>query len=179
MARSVLGFILIALLGLACSGAQALSIAAAREHDPDRACAAVEDLLALIRARDPEGKTLYTLFTTDALGTVQYEERPRFFEAMTSSEGRTDDRPARIDRMYRLTDDRFSPLYLIRLERTVWREFRFEDDGNGGGENVRDPRFTVEASYWLVDFSSDQVAHMREGFEFYALAEKGRELRCG
>lgn len=179
MTRPVLTFALIAALAMAAPPAQALSIVAAREHDRDRACADVADLLATIRERDPQGRTLSTIFTTDALGTVEYQELQRFFEAMTTSEGRADNRPARIDRLYRLTDDKFSPLYLVRIERMVWREFRFEDDGNGGGENVRDPRFNPEASYWLIGFNSNHVASLREAFELYALAKEAREVRCG
>ena len=179
MTRPVLTFALIAALALAAPPAQALSIVAAREHDQRRACAAVADVLAAIRERDPEGKTLSTIFTTDALGTVEYEERQRFFDAMTSSEGRADERPARIERLYRLTDDKFSPLYLVRIERMAWREFRYEEDMDGNGEHVRDPRFNVEGSYWLIGFSSDEIQQMREGFEFFALAKEGREVRCG
>ena len=166
-------------LALVClpTAAAALSIAGQRSHDRVQACAAVERVLADIASKRLD---LQPFFSTEKLGFVDYDEREAFIAAMTSSEGKPDQRPLRLTRFYRLSDHKFSPLYIAAVDRLVWHEYRDEDDGNGFTDRIHDPRHYPESSYWLISFESNQVAHMREAFEVYQLADEDRRVKgCG
>lgn len=180
---SVMGFkrfsrLLLLIGGVSLSAASsAFSITAIRKHNPDRACTAVESVLSDI-SRKSLG--LSPLISTEALGRVEYDERELFFTVMTSSEGKADLRPMKLTRLYRLSKNKFSPLYLAAVDRLVWHESRLEEDSNGGSERIVDPRHYIESSYWLVSFQSDTVIRMREALELRQLAsESARSKGCG
>ncbi len=162
--------------GLLTSPLSALSIVAAKPHDPRYACGAINRVLKNIWDKKFD---VFPMFYTDKLGQVEWEERDQFNATFTSSEGKRDDRKPRISRLYKLTDHKFGPLYLVNIVRSAWHEHSYEDDGMGGETAIKDPRFYPEASYWLVDFRSESVHRFREGFEFYQLGtEKNRMPDC-
>jgi hypothetical protein len=160
--------------------AQALSIVASKPHDSHLACVNVQSILDQIWEGDKQSKLLHTLFFTDKSGLVEYGELPDFIAAMRTSEGKMDREKPRVAKLVRLTKEKFSPLYVAAIERSMWHESRSEDDGMGGEIAVPDPRFYDETSYWLVDFNSNHVQRMREALELYSIAttERSEVLSC-
>jgi hypothetical protein len=168
---------------LPATAAPATSITASRSHDPKLGCKAIEALVANLnkrRLKDPKAFGLATTFYSDRFGEVEDGEETAFLHSLRHSEGRRDRGPIRLDRVHAVDPAKFHPIYLVVLERESWRETRLETDGMLETHEIRDPRYDLEASYWLATFNSNDIVRFREAPEMYQLGKEANRLKgCG
>jgi hypothetical protein len=160
------------------AAAQATTITAAPPHEPARACAAIEALVADLNAgRMPRGEAFPgPAFHTDALGTVEGAEEQAFLHAMRHSAGRPDRTPMRLYHVYRLHRDKHRATWLAVLERQAWQEARASVDPMTDEETLHPAGYEVAVSYWLATFDSNDLRHFREAPELYPLMRRKAEL---
>ncbi len=158
--------------------ALALSISAARPHDPKFACATIEAAVETMVNKRPMGIT--PLFYTNELGSVSYEERTAFIQSMTRSFGKPDSRALEVTRVYRAPvrlpkGDRSTAWYVVELGRAQWFEGRADDLDGSDIPAGYEPR----SSYWLVQFQSEKIYDFREGPYFVFVDHNERLKGCG
>ena len=158
----------------------ATSITASRSHDPKLGCKAIKALVANLnkgRLEDPKSIAFEPTFYSDRFGEVEQGEEAAFLHSLRHSEGKRDRGPIRLYRVYSVDKDRFTPIYLVVLERESWHETRLETDGMLETHEIRDPRYERETSHWLAKFSSNDVTHFREAPEMFQLSSEAGELK--
>lgn len=159
--------------------ASATSIAQAPPHDPVKACAAIKGLIANLnagRVKDAED-LLGPTFYSDLHGEVADDEEAAFIQSMQTSEGKPDKAPISLYHAYTLLKERDRAIYLVVLERVRWRETRLGEDAMMDVQRIRDPRYTMETSYWLASFWSNEIHDFREAGELYPLMGDKTELK--
>lgn len=157
----------------------ATSLVAPRPHDPDRACLAIENVIAEMTGQMPP-TSLWPIYYSDEFGTVEYNEQAAFVKSMTSSEGRQDKAPIELSSVWpvgKRKDDKARALYVIGLERNKWhneREAAFDP------MQMEPEGFYPTPSYWLVEFSENRIVTMREGWVFFDFIDHNKRLQgCG
>lgn len=174
------------------SMAQALSIASLPPHKTEEACFLVSSLFKKIVAgnttvgADAKRSTEDFLITsvsgrtsffdgrlsiiTDALGKVSADEMPALTSSLSSHDGKPDSRPATLEELRLVAKDEHNPLYIAVLSRDRWENER-ETDMDGMGQTERlPPGYEPHRSFWIVEFSSNQITTLREAGETYQLA---------
>jgi hypothetical protein len=168
--RAALGMLVVAVVA---TPADALSIVARRAHTTDRACAATKDFLAHILDGRSKALPLGIRIQSDALGTVQYDQREAFSTSLTENDGKRDRVSAKVNALVAIHSDKFDPLYLAVIERDRWQAQRYFEDADGEAEQLP-PAYETHHSFWLVTFSSDEISSFREVGELYPLAFSGK-----
>jgi hypothetical protein len=165
---------------LPATAALATSITPAPPHDPKLGCKAIKQVIADLNAgrlRDPKLWHSGPTFFSDAFGKVETGEESAFLHFMRHSEGRPDPKPIRLYRVWTLLPDKDDPVYLVGLEREVWREKRMVDDGMMNMQEVDDPHYETDTSSWLVSFWSNRIIHFREVPEMYRFWTRAKTVK--
>ena len=167
----------LAALGSA-SSVSATSVALARPHDPAQACAAVKELVADLNAGQPYGgdRRSFRMYFTDTLGFVEPDEVDEFSRSMRYSNGKKDRREMEVEALHRLDVDGTDATYVVRLSRSSWELKRYEENGMLMLDEIDDPHWAVNQTYWLVDFSSNEISRFREAFEIYSLTSQDNKV---
>ena len=167
-----------ALALLPATAAPATSIARAPPHDAMLGCEAIKRVVGNLSAGRLKGAgdLLGPTFFSDAFGKVEAREEEAFLNSLRHSEGRPDLKPMRLYHVYRVYRDEHQPIYLVVLERQAWHETRLETDEMLITQEVRDPHYGLDTSYWLATFRSNDLWHFREAPELYPLMDESREL---
>jgi hypothetical protein len=152
-------------LALVSAPASALSIAAMRPHNPILSRPALDKLIAAIDSNDPARLDVLPFIYTDALGQVDIEEEAAFIEAMNTSDGRKDRDPIKVVEFELLVRDKFYPVYLVTLERQVWKLKEIEMDGCANITEHDRPHWETSRTTWLAAFRSNNIASFRQADE--------------
>jgi len=179
MRRALPAFVA-ALALLPAGGAPATSVTASRPHDPKLACKAIKRVIADFnrgRLPGPEPSAFAPIFYSDRFGEVDDAEAADFLHALRHSEGKRDRRPIRLGHVSTVHKERDEALYLVVLEREAWREKRRVEDEELRVQEIDDPRFERDTSYWLVSFGSNAISHFREAPEMYKLMSEAAWLK--
>jgi hypothetical protein len=177
--RRSLAVLAAALALLPAAGAGATSLAKAPPHDPALGCAAVKRLIGNLRAgrlKDPKA-LLGPEFYSDDFGKVEPAEEAAFLHALHHSEGRPDRKPMGLYHAYLVNEDEYNPTWMVVIAREAWHTTRLEQDGMLMWNEVPDPHYDFDTSYWLATFASSEIRHFREAGELYHLMDDKRELR--
>lgn len=160
------------------AGAAAMTVAIARPHRPNFACDALRETVAMmtgLRTMD-----ITPMFGTDRSGRVEYQDRSALVRTMTTSEGRADRRPLRIDQVWpigkREPRDAVA-LYVVALTRERWYPERSDF---GDPEALVPAGYDFDTSYWVAEFRSERVVEFREAPFMWRLASGTARLPgCG
>lgn len=157
----------------------ATSLAAIRAHSPEFAQSAIERLVADIDSNDLrrlDASGILPFVYTDRLGMVEWEDRDAFLAAMNRSDGREDAAPIRIVHLRSLTRHKYYPVYLVTIEREVWRLKAYETDDMLPPVEIDHPHYEREPSTWLVAFRGNSIASLRQADELALAAREGAEV---
>jgi hypothetical protein len=147
-----------------------------RPHQPERACSAIAEMVANLNAGRLRSEGGYgPAFYSDEFGRVDLDEETAFLTALRTSNGRPDERPIEIDRIFVL--DRDDGIYLVWLTRLAWELERLEEDGMLQTEAIPDPHYEVRHPAWIVSFGSGRdIEQVREADGLHALWENHEKL---
>jgi len=162
-----LAFLLALALPLSGASVQATSVVSMRPHQPALARGAIEAFFALVDESDAEELRGRYLIFTDDHGHVLGDELDAFLTRMNAPDGHADTAPIRVERIRRILDHRYTPIYLVEIRRTRWHPER-EDMMTMSW----DPAGYEEATEtWLVHFQSDRILYAREAWQMWQLID--------
>lgn len=170
---------LAAALALLPAAASATSIGRAPPHDPRLGCEAIKRVIDNFNAgrlKAPDS-VVPPFYYADAFGAVEPEEEQAFLHSLRHSQGKPDEKPMRLYHVYRVHEDEHRPIYLVVIERQTWQETRLETNDMLMTEEVHDPAYRMDMSFWLATFGSNNLWYFREAGEFYELMDDKRELK--
>ena len=162
-----------------CGAASATSIGRAPPHDPALGCASVKRMIRNFNAgrlKDPED-LIGPNFYADAFGKVDPPEEAAFLHSLRHSEGRPDRKPMGLYHAYLVHKDEHNPTWLVVLARDAWKTTRLEPNDMLMYDEVHDPHYEWDTSYWLATFQSSDIRHFREAGELYHPMDEDRELK--
>jgi hypothetical protein len=165
-----ISFAAIFLSGLCAVPVAATSIAAIRAHDPQHARPAIERLVAAIDSNDMERlqrSGILPFVYTDALGMVEFDEQQAFLASMNGSDGREDRAPIKIIDFRPLISHKFHPVYLVTLEREVWKLKDYETDGMLMPQEIDRPHWETDWTSWLITFRGSDISSIREADDLW------------
>lgn len=150
--------------------AQALSITSLPPHKSDRACVIVDQFFRDIIGGKAGDFDLGVSIITDELGEVDVGEIAALTWSLSSHDGKSDSRPAKIEELRLIAKDDHNPLYVAVVSRSRWEKNRYTDMDGMGEQEALPPGYEENRSFWIVEFSSNSVETLREAREIYKLA---------
>ena len=166
---------------LPAAAAPATSITASRPHDPKLACKAIERVIAGLnkgRLKVPKSIGPGPTFFSDLFGEVDEKEEAAFLHAIRHSEGKRDSEPMELYYVSTIFKEEHQAIYLVVIERQAWHETRWVEDDMLSSNEVEDPRYARDTSYWLASFRSNEITDFREAGAMYPLLDEATELAC-
>jgi hypothetical protein len=159
---------------LASSASNATSIVAIKKHDPKSARPAIERFVQAIDADDVATFNAASSFSvsvySDELGEVETNEGEAFVRSMNYSEGEPDDAPIAIASIRPWVKHQFYPIYLVVLERELWRTKQYGIDEMLEPVEIDRPHFETTMTTWIVAFRGDKLFSFRQADELYFVA---------
>ena len=161
------------------SSAGATSVSKARPHDPDLACTTTKQLVADLNAEKPYGEDRrnFRMYFTDEMGFVEHEQLDQFTKSMVSANGKRDRNPMRLQSLYRLHVDDSRALYLAGFLRYSWALKRYVTNGLLDIDEIDDPHWEPQTTYWLLGFRTNDIVTMREAGDAYMLTSDSNRVK--
>jgi hypothetical protein len=168
------GLLLAVAIPFAPARMSASTVTGAPPHDPARARGAIERFVALIDRNDYSAwlrrSDLVVVFTNEHGHVLGEQETRAFLAALNGDEAHPDRAPLGVASVRRLDDDRYNPLYLVRIERERW--FAASEEEFNGLVPAREAGYRPSSETWLVQFSSNELSTFREVPELWRLTRE-------
>ena len=179
MRRALLALAAVLALPLS-GGAEATSITGSPPHDPKLAC---KEILGAIkglnagRLKDPRAAGIGPTFYSDLFGEVEPAEEARFLHSLRHSEGKADRTPIGLYGVFTVHRDKDTPLYMAVLKRQSWHETELVTDDMGDTQEVANPGYREDTSFWLVGFWSNDLRTFREATELFQVMSQANQMK--